>query len=126
MTQRPTWKFEYAVSTILLGAKRQRDYHASKVAEWREKELQREEEMRKSITMGESYEQVAGKTTVVAVPAYDETKRRELAEAQSHRKNHQNQEADYIRWIGVLAVQRPDVLLSLDFDDILYFDLDAH
>lgn len=123
MAQRQQWTFGYAAQDVLASARKQLAHHERKIVEWSERERTREEEAKLSITMGHGVAHVAGRSTAVAQPQYDQTKMEALYEAQGMRKAHQEKAAQFRTWVSALSVQSPEQQLLLDYDDLLYFGL---
>lgn len=125
MAQKHTWTFEYTVLAVRTGVERQLAYHKAKVAEWTDAEKRCEGEAQRSITLTQGYATVEGKSTIVARPQLDEAKMQALYEAQNHRQEHQAKAEQYDLWASVLAVERDARMLPLDYDDVVYFGLQA-
>lgn len=123
MAQRQHWTFGYSAQDVLAGARKQLAHHERKITEWRERERAREEDARRSISMGEAFAHIEGRSTRVAQPQYDQTKLEALYEAQRFRKDHQAKAAQYRTWVSALSVQPPEQQLLLDYDDLVYFGL---
>jgi hypothetical protein len=123
VSQRQTWTFGFRAVDVAETAQKLLTYHEAKTATWLERERAAEVEVQKSVTVGEGYATVAGKSTVVGEPQFDKTKLAVLHEAQMHRKEHQAQAEHYRRWADVLAKQSSDVELRLDYDDLVYFGI---
>ncbi len=123
MALKQTWQFKYQAEAVLAGAHTQLEYHERKTAEWLKREGEREAEAQRSITMGEGYVTVEGRSTVVAQPKYDDAKMSALYEAQAHRKEHQAKADQYRTWVNVLTVQPEHLALALDYDDVVFFGL---
>ena len=123
MSQRQHWTFSYSAKDVLETARKRLAYHERKVGWWLDRERERETEAQKSVTLGEGYDTVQGRSTAVGKPQFDQTKLNALYEAQTHRKDHQAQADTYRTWVNVLYVQPDDHQLQLDYDDVVFFGL---
>lgn len=122
MSERDGWIFQFKVEEVRDAASRQANYHAERLAYWKEVQEQTKEEIEdagvevkpQDVTGGRRYDVIANPALV-----------RRLNEAEDKIAVHQRSIKEFRQWTAVLDTRPAGDIIDLDMDDILFFQIKA-
>lgn len=120
MSERDGWIFQFSVEEVRDAASRQANYHADRLAYWKEVQEKTKEQIEEEgvevkpqeVTGGRRYDVIANPSLV-----------KRLNEAEDKISLHQRSLRDFRQWTAVLDTRPAADMVDLDMDDILFFQI---